>query len=240
MGVKLDEKFLPSLNKLIRDGSVSNKDKGKYIIVQPNNFYRIWDNDQYRNDLVLVKTEISKIKDSDSFYLDIVMDRKYNGYFRLDNEVIFDTSLFDIYTDKEGYGLDTTGKAKFWIDCDKIHSQDSIVRYIITPKEGISGKLQPIKSLKFGNASISESDNDGRYMAYILARKEQKVEVVNSGNEFSFNATNRFKGYNVQFEKYELLNNNVHKISDVEFKLQVKDGTEYRDLTVEELSLIHI
>lgn len=239
MGVKLDEKFLPSLNKLIRDGSVSNKDKGKYIIVQPNNFYRIWDNDQYRNDLVLVKTEISKIKDSDSFYLDIVMDRKYNGYFRLDNEVIFDTSLFDIYTDKEGYGLDTTGKAKFWIDCDKIHSQDSIVRYIITPKEGISGKLQPIKSLKFGNASISESDNDGRYMAYILARKEQKVEVVNSGNEFSFNATNRFKGYNVQFEKYELLNNNVHKISDVEFKLQVKDGTEYRDLTVEEKQLVN-
>ena len=239
MGVKLDEKFLPTLNKLIRDGSVSNKDKGKYIIVQPNNLYRIWDNDQYRNDLVLVKTEISKIKDSDSFYLDIVMDRKYNGYFRLDNEVIFDTSLFDIYTDKDGYGLDTTGKAKFWIDCDKIHSQDSIVRYKITPKEGISGKLQPIKSLKFGKARIDESDNDGRYMAYILARKEQKVEVVNSENEFSFNATNRFKGYNIKFTKYEIIKEEEIKISDAEFKLQVLDGAEYRDFTVEEKQLVN-
>ena len=239
MGVKLDEKFLPTLNKLIRDGSVSNKDKGKYIIVQPNNSYRVWDNDRYKNDLVLVKTEISKIKDSDSYYLDVVMDRKYDGYFRLDNEVIFDTSLFDVYTDDPSYGLDATGKAKFWIDCDKKYSQNSIVRYKITPKEGIFGKLQPIKSLKFGRARVDESDNDGMYRAYILARKEQKVEVENSGNEFSFNATNRFKGYNIKFTKYEIIKKEEIKISDVEFKIQVLDGDDYRDFTVEEKQLVN-
>lgn len=238
-GVMLDESLLPKLGKLTADGNYANKDTGKYIIVQPNNSYRVWDNDQYRNDLVLVKTDISKIKDSDSYYLDIAMDRKYNWDFRLDNEVIFDTSLFDIYTENPSYGLDATGKATFWINCNKKYSQDSIVRYKITPKEGISGKLQPIKSLKFGNAPIYESDNDGRYMAYILARKEQKVEVVKSGKEFSFNATNRFKGYNIKFTKYEIIKEEEIKISDVEFKLQVLDGAEYRDFTVEEKQLVN-
>lgn len=238
-GVMLDESSLPKLGKLTADGNYANKDTGKYIIAQPNNSYRVWDNDQYRNDLVLVKTEISKIKDSDSYYLDIVMDRKYNWDFRLDNEVIFDTSLFDIYTENVSYGLDATGKATFWINCNKKYSQDSIVRYKITPKEGISGKLQPIKSLKFGKAPIYESDNDGRYMAYILARKEQKVEVENSGNEYSFNATNRFKGYNIKFTKYEIIKEKEIKISDVEFKLQVLDGDDYRDFTVEEKQLVN-
>lgn len=240
-GVMLDGSYLPKLSKLTNDKTSTNQDVEKYSIVHSNSFYRLWNNDRDKIDLVTVKTDISKINDSDSYNLDIIMDRKYNGDLKLYNEVIFNTSLFDVYTEARGYEPDENGKATFWINCNKVYSQDSIVRYKITPKKGIdSDKLQPIKSLKFGNAVIQEVDSNGKYLAYLSTLDEKEInDVVQSGNEFSFNATNRFKGFNVKFEKYESLNNQTIKIADAEFKLQVLDGKDYRDFTNEEKQLVN-
>ena len=249
-GTPIENEYLPILRKLLK-GSEGTNSPAEYDIISQNNQYYFWDD--YGRNICAFYSTIEPIEKSNSYNLYIHYNSLYNRDLDAHMFVNLNTNIFDV-ENIDNYTKYRNGQLNWTFNANEYIGAESL-KFKITPKADISAnKLQPIKSLTFNQNDIPEQDNDGVYLSYLLRNsepdpqppkpepdepKEKEVEVLQNGTEFSFKATNIFKGYNVKFIKYENLKNQIIKIAGAEFKIQVYDGKEYKDFTNEQKLLIN-
>lgn len=235
----------------------------KYRIIAANDMYYIL-NSQDNNDVAEIKSVIGEIPNTNSYYISIIINRMYYTNLTGTNIINFNTDLFEVSPLSQNISVSNEGQSKFDIDFyGRLGPYKA--QYKITPKQGVSSKaLQPIKSMYCGGAQVSERNGDLIYLSYLLNEgtptpepepdpdpdptptpdptvpEEKEIKVTPNGNEFSFQVSNKYKGYEVEFKKID--STSIDKPEQVylegaEFKIEIKDGDKFRPLKEDEKNL---
>lgn len=236
----------------------------KYKIIASNDMYYIL-NSQDDNDVAEIKSVIGEIPNTNSYYIDIIINRMYYTNLTGTNIINFNTDLFEVSPITQNISVSNEGQSKFDIDF-YVRLGTHKVQYKITPKQGVSSKvLQPIKSMYCGGAQVSERNGDLIYLSYLLnegtptpepepdpdpdptptpdptvPEEKEITDVTQNGNEFSFQVDNKYKGYEVEFKKVDSTSigeSELVYLEGAEFKIEIKDGDIFRPLKEDEKKL---
>lgn len=139
-------------------------------------------------------------------------------------------SQLNMYFDTEHFEFeDTSIKQYDWFGkYVYFNSAPNTYSFKFKPKANVgAGSYKPLTGIKYVDFPMSQeflpTFNVKRLDGQI---ESNKVEINKEGNEFSFNVSNKYKGYEVEFEK---INDEEVKLSGAKFKLQMKDGENYVD-----------
>ena len=142
----------------------------KYKIIKSNDVCFIWNKvNGNQIDVAEIKSDIGEIHDldSDSYYINIIINRMYYTNLRGTTIVNFNTDLFDVSPVTKGISVSKEGRSTFNIDFYGNLGFYS-VQYKLTPKQGINTKiLQPIKSMYCGEAPVYERNGNQIYLSYL-------------------------------------------------------------------------
>ena len=147
---------------------------------------------------------------------------KDNRYSQLN--MYFDTEHFE-FEDTSIKQYDWFGKYVYFNSAPNTYS------FKFKPKANVKrGSYKPITGITYVNFPMSHEFLPTFNVKMEDGQKESKPVGFNSdGNEFSYNISNKYKGYEVEFEKICEENGKEIKLTGAKFKLQMKDGENYVD-----------
>ena len=147
---------------------------------------------------------------------------KDNRYSQLN--MYFDTEHFE-FEDTSIKQYDWFGKYVYFNSAPNTYS------FKFKPKANVEqGSYKPITGITYVNFPMSHEFLPTFNVKRLEGQKESKpVEFNSDGNGFSFNVSNKYKGYEVKFEKICEENGNEIKLPGAKFNLQIKNGENYVD-----------
>ena len=142
-------------------------------------------------------------------------------------------SQFNVYFDTEHFEFeDKNVNDKAWYGkYVYFNSASNTYSFKFKPKANVEqGSYKPITGITYVNFPMSHEFlptfnvkmSDGQ-------TESNKVEFNKDLNEYSFNVSNKYKGYEVEFEKIAEENGNEIKLTGAKFILQIKNGENYVD-----------
>lgn len=183
-GIKSGE-YQPITEVIIGKGRTSNKlpvlevspkpepqqgggenNSNEYRIIAANGLCYIWNN-QNEQDVAEIQSVIGEIPYTNSYYINVIINRMYYTNLTGTTIINFNTDLFEVSPITKNISVSNEGQSKFDID---FYGRLGIytVQYKITPKQGVSSKvLQPIKSMYCGGAPVSERNGNTLYLSYL-------------------------------------------------------------------------
>lgn len=195
--------------------------KYDFNIIEPNDS---WDYTYYQKKVLRVKQSIEGPSNG-SYNVKIQIeglspnDRRGSQLY-----MYFDTNNFDFEDD--------TIKENGWYG-DTVYFNNSQKTYTFKfkPKQNIGdGNYNPINGILYLSYPISQEFFPKFKVEKTTGKTgSTNVPLKNEDNEFSFNISNKYKGYEVEFKKIAEENGNEIKLTGAKFKLQMKDGENYVD-----------
>lgn len=145
-----------------------------------------------------------------------------NRYSQLN--MYFDTEHFE-FEDKNVNDKAWSGKYVYFNSAPNTYS------FKFKPKANVEkGSYKPITGITYVNFPMSHEFLPTFNVKMEDGQKESKPVGFNSdGNGFSFNVSNKYKGYEVEFKKIAEENGNEIKLTGAKFILQIKNGENYVD-----------
>ncbi|MFR9278626.1 MAG: SpaA isopeptide-forming pilin-related protein [Ezakiella coagulans] len=145
-----------------------------------------------------------------------------NRYSQLN--MYFDTEHFE-FEDKNVNDKAWSGKYVYFNSAPNTYS------FKFKPKANVEkGSYKPITGITYVNFPMSHEFLPTFNVNRLDGEKESNnVEPNKDGNEFSFNISNKYKGYEVEFKKIAEENGNEIKLTGAKFILQIKNGENYVD-----------
>lgn len=204
----------------------------KYTIGQAEKRQIMYD---YQNNvLATVYSTISKLNTDNSYRLRIIIKPLQTNYVDVEKTLAAFTlrmnlNDFEVSTEDDfGYNK-VSGEAS--IEMYMYERDPEEISFTITPRDGKFGHLQPVEFFTIGATKVEEKTDTGQHLAYIEVSNstpqpptpdpsvEEKPipDVTQTGNEFSFTVTNKYRGFNVEFLK---VNDAGETLNNAEFELK--------------------
>lgn len=267
-GIKSGE-YRPITEVIIGKGRTSNKlpvlevspkpeaqqgggenNSNEYRIIAANGLCYIWNN-QNQKDVAEIQSVIGEIPYTNSYYINVIINRMYYTNLTGTTIINFNTDLFEVSPITKNIPVSNEGQSKFDID---FYGRLGIytVQYKITPKQGVSSKvLQPIKSMYCGGAPVSERNGNTLYLSYLEnigaptpdpnpnpnpepnppapnpeptpdpTKPKEVTDETPNDNEFTFTVTNKQKLYEAEFYK-------ISSEKDENKKLKYLSGAQFK------------
>lgn len=203
----------------VTENSVGSKYNFK--IIEPNDS---WDYTYYQQKVLRVKQSIEG--PSNGFYSVKIQIEGLSPNDRRGSQLYmyFDTNNFD-------FENDTIKESGWYGDTVYFNNSQKTYTFKFKPKQNIEvGNYNPINGILYLSYPISQE-----FFPKFKVEKttgetgSTNVHPKNEDNEFSFNISNKYKGYEVEFKKIAEENGNEIKLTGAKFKLQMKDGENYVD-----------
>lgn len=204
---------------VVTENSVGSKYNFK--IIEPNDS---WDYTYYQQKVLRVKQSIEGPSNG-SYSVKIQIeglspnDRRGSQLY-----MYFDTNNFD-------FENDTIKESGWYGDTVYFNNSQKTYTFKFKPKQNIEvGNYNPINGILYLSYPISQE-----FFPKFKVEKttgetgSTNVHPKNEDNEYSFNISNKYKGYEVEFKKIAEENGNEIKLSGAKFNLQIKNGENYVD-----------
>lgn len=203
----------------VTENSVGSKYNFK--IIEPNDS---WDYTYYQQKVLRVKQSIEG--PSNGFYNVKIQIKGLSPNDRRGSQLYmyFDTNNFDFENDK----IKESGR---YGDTVYFNNSQKTYTFKFKPKQNIGvGNYNPINGILYLSYPISQEFFPKFKVEKTTGKTgSTNVPLKNEDNEFSFNISNKYKGYEVEFKKIAEENGNEIKLTGAKFKLQMKDGENYVD-----------
>lgn len=203
----------------VTENSVGSKYNFK--IIEPNDS---WDYTYYQQKVLRVKQSIEGPTNG-----------SYSGKIQIEGlspndrrgsqlNMYFDTNNFD-------FENETIKESGWYGDTVYFNNSQKTYTFKFKPKQNIGvGNYNPINGILYLSYPISQEFFPKFEVEKTTGETgSTNVPLKNEDNEFSFNISNKYKGYEVEFKKIAEENGNEIKLTGAKFKLQMKYGENYVD-----------